>query len=128
MTIYLNIKVLNKHTTMNPIGLLTEIFDKRILNKYLNLLPNTNIFYYIKFKPNSCSFLFYIAKEIQDLTKNKLDTSKIIGYITGNIDISIVDIEKEDIDNNVTKLLDKNPKYKSKIIGVISGNKKKFRL
>ena len=106
-------------------GLLSDVFDKRVLNKYTKLLPEKhNIYYYFKIGDN-CFFTFYIAEEMQDLdlTKNKLNTDVIVGYISGFISIDKIELDQEEMDDimeNCEEKLDKTP-YKKNILKVLKG-------
>ena len=106
-------------------GKLEDIFDKRIFKKYSQILPKSyNIFYFLKKNSISCQFVFYIAKKQQDLRKSKLDTNKIIGYISGNITLGKVELDSDDIEiieESVEKKLDNYPGYKKKILDALQG-------
>ena len=87
------------------------IMDKRVLNKFLNILPKKyHIFSYIKKRGNYISALLYIANSMQDLSgDNKLDLDKIVGYISIIIDIT---------DKNLTILfIHTNKRYRRNGIG-----------
>ena len=62
---------------------MTNIFK---INKFLNILPIDYKIYIFeknkaKAKAKISNFIIYISKNRQNLIKNKLDTSKIVGYI-----------------------------------------------
>lgn len=60
-------------------------FDKRILKKFLNILPKkVKIYYYLK-DDDIKKIIFYLGKKQQNLTKKDMDTSLIYGSITGYI-------------------------------------------
>ena len=105
-------------------GLLSNIFDKRVLNKYTKLLPKKhNIYYYFEIKEDNCGFIFYIAEEMQDLPKNKLNTDLIVGYVSGFISTNKVKLEQEDMDDimeNCLEKLDRTP-YKKNVLKVLNG-------
>jgi hypothetical protein len=112
-------------------GLLSDIFDKRILNKYTNLLPkHHSIYYYFKIDELSCGFIFYIADQIQDLTKTKLNTDLIVGYITGFINTTKIELDDDDLGDimeNIYEKLDRTP-YKRRVLNAFEGKKLKLNL
>ena len=110
-------------------GPLSEIFDNRVLNKYLNLLPKKyDIFCYLKIDSN-CGFIFYIAENIQIITeKKKFNPKDCIGYITGYIDTHKIDLDAdtlEELNEEIQNKLQHNPD-KKKILQALEGKKIKL--
>ena len=110
-------------------GPLGEIFDNRVLNKYLKLLPQKyNIFCYLKTKSN-CGFIFYIAETIQIISDDKkFNAEKCIGYITGFIDTDKIDIDEdtlEELNEEITDKLQCNLD-KQKILQALKGKEIKL--
>lgn len=80
-------------------GLLEDIFDRRVLNKYLRLLPKPyNLYYFFKKSDDELSdlFIFYINDSIiVDPKKISVDSK---AYITGSIDLAYKELDDEDLD------------------------------
>ena len=110
-------------------GLLSNIFDKRVLNKYTKLLPEKhNIYYYFEIEEDNCGFIFYIAEEMQDLPK--LNNDLIVGYVSGFISTDKVELNQEDMDDimeNCVEKLDRTP-YKKNVLKVLGGKGKGITL
>ena len=110
-------------------GLLADIYDKRIVNKYTNLLPpNHQIFYYFEIDEDSCGFMFYIAEEMQYISKTKLNTALTVGYVSGFISIGKIKLESEDLSDimeHINNKLDRTP-YKKRVINALESNQLKL--
>ena len=86
-------------------------FDKRILNKYLKILPKkVKLYYLIKETETSKSILFYLANKMQ----NKIDINNIYGNIAG---VLLKNKENEDDIDSTIQWVGTNSKFTGKGIG-----------
>uniref|UniRef100_A0A6C0IZV4 N-acetyltransferase domain-containing protein n=1 Tax=viral metagenome TaxID=1070528 RepID=A0A6C0IZV4_9ZZZZ len=110
-------------------GLLSENFDNRVLNKYLKLLPKKyNIFCYLKIDSN-CGFIFYIAENIQIVSVDeKFNPELCLGYITGFIDTTKIDMDADTLEELNEEIIDKleENKDKKKILQALEGKEIKL--